>query len=207
MFGQMIEKAVHKSQHCQRNWDLRKKIPEQDLKVLETSITACPSKQNYVFYTPYMITHREVIDKLYHAADGFKLQDNTTKKNSQVLANLLVVFVESDDYLNQIPRNSEVHESIETNRTHAAVTTQTNLAVGIAAGYLNLTANLLGYSTGCCTCFDRVKVMKILNTNKMPHLMMGVGIPDSSRPRKEHHKEPGFVFPSFSKSMEAIKIN
>ena len=69
MFGAMIEKAVHKSQHCQRNWDLFKKIPEEDLQVLETAITACPSKQNYVFYEPWMVTHRETIDKIYHTTN------------------------------------------------------------------------------------------------------------------------------------------
>ena len=52
MFGAMIEKAVHKSQHCQRNWDLSRSIPEEDLQVIETAITACPSKQNYIFYYP-----------------------------------------------------------------------------------------------------------------------------------------------------------
>ena len=50
MFHNMIEKSVHKSQHCQRNWDLSKEVPKRDLEVMETAITQCPSKQNYAYY-------------------------------------------------------------------------------------------------------------------------------------------------------------
>jgi len=38
MFNQMIEKSIHKSQHCQRNWDLSKEIPEQDLETIKTEL-------------------------------------------------------------------------------------------------------------------------------------------------------------------------
>ena len=31
-------------------------------------------------------------------------------------------------------------------------------AVGIAAGYLNVTAAMLGYATGCCACGDFDKI-------------------------------------------------
>jgi nitroreductase len=207
MFQQMIEKAVNKSQHCQRNWDLSKQIPDRDLKTIETAITACPSKQNYVFYTPYMVTNRDTIGKLYDAADGFALEDGSTKKNSQLLANLVVIFVKSNNYMDQLPRNKEVYEYLKTGKTHPSVDNQTKLAVGIASGYLNLTASLLGYSTGCCTCFDRNAVAKILGIEAEAYLMMGVGIPDSSRPRREHHKEPSFTFPTFTKNLEAVKIS
>lgn len=206
MFQQMIEKAVNKSQHCQRNWDLSQRIPKKDLQTIETSITACPSKQNYVFYKPYMITHRETIDKLYHASDGFALEDGTTKKNSQVLANLLVAFVECDDYLKQLPRNTQGVEYEKTGNIPQAFKTDRQLAIGIAAGYLNLTSSLLGYSTGCCTCFDNKRVKEILNIDEDVHLMMGVGIPDAQRSRREHHKERDFTFPTFSKSIDVVKI-
>ena len=45
-----IEKAVIKSQHTQRNWDLTKEIPKDDVKTLLHSVTNCPSKQNIAFY-------------------------------------------------------------------------------------------------------------------------------------------------------------
>ena len=202
MFGSMIEKAVHKSQHCQRNWDLFKKIPEEDLQVLETTITACPSKQNYVFYEPWMITHRETIDKIYHTTNGFILPDGSSQTNSQTLAQLLVVFCESDDYIEQQGfRNTQaVDKETESMRQ------QREFAIGIASGYLNLAATLMGYSTGCCTCFNGDDVRHILKTNKQPRLMMGVGIPDKSRNRREHHKNRDFIFPTFDKKLKAKKI-
>ena len=143
MFGAMIEKAVHKSQHCQRNWDLSRSIPEEDIQVMETAITACPSKQNYIFYDPWMITNRETIDKIYHTTDGFILPDGSSKTNSQTLANLLVVFCESTNYNNQNIRSNVAVENKRSEKEHGSMQQQRELAIGIAAGYLNLTASLL----------------------------------------------------------------
>jgi hypothetical protein len=44
-----IKKAITKGQHCQRNWDLYKDIPEEDMDLLIHSVTQCPSKQNTAF--------------------------------------------------------------------------------------------------------------------------------------------------------------
>ena len=44
-----IKKAVIRSQHCQRNFDLTKSIPENDLELLIHAATNCPSKQNIAF--------------------------------------------------------------------------------------------------------------------------------------------------------------
>ena len=101
MFHNMIEKSVHKSQHCQRNWDLTQEVPERDLKVMETAITQCPSKQNYAYYKPYIITNRDTIEAIYDETDGFDYNaEGDTVKNVQVLANVLVAFVEDDQYMN-----------------------------------------------------------------------------------------------------------
>ena len=51
-----IEKAVIRSQHCQRNFDLEKEIPEKDLKTLVHASSQCPSKQNISFYNLHFIT-------------------------------------------------------------------------------------------------------------------------------------------------------
>jgi len=206
MFGAMIEKAVHKSQHCQRNWDLSRSIPEEDIQVMETAITACPSKQNYIFYDPWMITNRETIDKIYHTTNGFILPDGSSKTNSQTLANLLVVFCESTNYNKQGIRSDVAVENKRSEKEHGSMQQQRELAIGIAAGYLNLTASLLGYSTGCCTCFNGPEVQNIIKTNSPPRLLMGVGFPDKRRPRREHHKEASFHFPTFDKNMKAKKI-
>lgn len=57
-----IRKAVIRSQHCQRNWNLDKVIPEEDIDLLVHAVTQCPSKQNISFYKVHFITDRNVIE-------------------------------------------------------------------------------------------------------------------------------------------------
>ena len=209
MFHNMIEKAVHKSQHCQRNWDLTKEVPERDLQVMETAITQCPSKQNYAYYKPYIITNRELIEKIYDNTDGFGLGRTPpiNKKNSQVLANVLVAFV----YDSQVMRDDTTRELNAVKAKELGEETeeqkrQRQLAVGIAAGYLNLSSSLLGYSTGCCTCFNEKAVREALGVEDEVMLLMGVGWKDEDRPRREKHDEPEFVFPTLPKHLSAVRV-
>ena len=95
MDHKQIEKAVIRSQHCQRNWDLSKQIPQEDLDLIEHAVTNCPSKQNVAYYKVHMITDRQLIENIHSHTKGF----TTFKKgvvdaetNSQTLANLLIVF-------------------------------------------------------------------------------------------------------------------
>jgi len=209
MFHNMIEKAVHKSQHCQRNWDLTQEVPEKDIKVMETAITQCPSKQNYAYYKPYIITDREKIQAIYDQTDGFGLGRTPpiSKKNSQVLANVLVAFVADS----QVMRDERTRESNAVKAREAGQETdeqkrQRQLSVGIAAGYLNLSSSLMGYSTGCCTCFNQDGVKDILGVEDEVMLLMGVGIKDEERPRREKHDEPAFVFPTLPKEISAVRV-
>ena len=204
----MIEKSVHKSQHCQRNWDLGKEVPERDLKVMETAITQCPSKQNYAYYKPYIITNRETIQAIYDQTDGFDYNAaGDTVKNVQVLANVLVAFVEDDQYMTEAGyRELNAKEAKEVDRELPEQVRQRNISLGIAAGYLNLSATMLGYSTGCCTCFNATGVQKILGSEKTPALLMGIGWADESRPRREKHDDPDFTYPTYKKDLQAIRV-
>lgn len=211
---EVLHKAIHKSQHCQRNWDLTRKIPAEDLQVLVTAVTQCPSKQNVAFYKVSFVTNREKIEAVHLLTDGFTtpLERFKSTTNSQVLANLLVVF-ESVPLRNEGPkdlyRNCETHQVLEGDEAYAAqplqwdaseaLQTDRLLAIGVAAGYLNLTANLLGYATGCCTRFIPEDVQKELGLASPPEFLMGVGFADPNRGRRVHHKIPEFLFPTFSK--------
>jgi len=205
----MIEKAVHKSQHCQRNWDLTQQIPEKDIKVMETAITQCPSKQNYAYYKPYIITDREKIEKIYDHTDGFGRGRTPpiSKKNSQVLANVLVAFVSDSQVMrDKVTREFNAVEAQEAGQETDEQKRQRQLSVGIAAGYLNLSSSLMGYSTGCCTCFDEDGVKEVLGIEDEVMLLMGVGVKDEDRPRREKHDEPDFVFPTLPKEIEAVRV-
>jgi len=217
-----LKKAIIKSQHCQRNWDLSREIPEEDLDILEFAATQCPSKQNVAHYKLHMITNRELIEKIHAETNGFVYRDtpvgpqphtpegpNDPKvkytTNTQVLANLLIVF---EDYTNlslweDKNRNTEtraVSTGQDPNGRRAQVLHfDRNVAVGIAAGYLNLTATLLGYSTGCCSCMNHDNIAKLLGLKTHPLLLMGIGFKDPERNRRVHHLREDFVFPTKTK--------
>lgn len=204
-----MKKVIHKSQHCQRNWDLSKEIPQEDLDTMLEAVTQCPSKQNKAFYKVHFITNRDVIEKAHANTVGFgnylTINENTAKfepqTNSQVLANLLVVFEKySEDNVQQHPNPEFEFDTDEVENTDR------NTAVGIAAGYLNLTGSLLGYSTGCCGCFQPQKMQEVLGLDNEPLLLMGVGYPDETRNRRMHHKDENFKFPTIKKSPIPVEV-
>jgi len=210
-----IKKAVIRSQHCQRNWDLEKTIPQDDLDLLAHAVTNCPSKQNIAFYKVHFITNRDVIEEIHSKTEGFArnyTDENVVyETNSQTLANLLIAF-EVEDYIlrhedDAVVRNDEMmsyDEGRYTELERSILLRDTHMAMGIAAGYVNLTASMLGYGTGCCACFDEDAVKNILNADNDIELLMGIGFKNTKVNRRIHHKT-GFVFPT--KKKQLISIN
>lgn len=207
-----LKKAIIRSQHCQRNWDLTRTIPKEDLELLVTAVTQCPSKQNVAFYRLHFITNRELIETIHSYTNGFVTQrepEQKTTTNSQTLANLLVVFEDYFDISNPIDsiRNVETRKVASDEfdaETKKRLTRDQHVAVGIAAGYLNLTASQLGYSTGCCNCMDSSAVRKAIGITGAPLLLMGIGFKDPNKNRRVHHQHD-FVFPAISK--QEIQVN
>ena len=195
-FNRFLEKSITASQRCQRNWDLDKKIPEEDIKTMKISVTECSSKQNRVFYKAIFIQDREKIEAIHEASVGFvyNLESGASTTNPQTLANLLVAFVEDRDP----SEGTRTTEEYSNGRIKGEYKHDADIALGVGSGYLTLAANLLGYKTGCCQCFDTKTVGKILGDEK-PLLLMGVGFPGKNKSRLEHHKDPNFRFPSFNK--------
>ena len=143
-----ITKAIIRSQHCQRNWDLSRDMPEDDLNLIVTAATQCPSKQNIAFYDLHVITNRQVIEAVHDQTKGFTVNyvRPVTETNSQVLANLLIIFTERD-YATEMTtqktlRNEQTFNMFTDPRSesnkHTLMRDQ-SMAVGIAAGYVNLT--------------------------------------------------------------------
>lgn len=208
-----IKDAIIKSQHCQRNWDLSKIIPQEDINLLIHAVTNCPSKQNVAFYKVHFITNRNTIENIHSCTDGFTTNFETgeSQTNSQTLANLLIAF-EPINYLaqskNDTFRNSEI-ENFKLNKASKAdahiLDKDQQLAIGIAAGYVNVVSSILGYSTGCCSCFNVNDVSEIVGSENEISLLMGVGFKDVNRPRREHHLESDFIFPT--KKKQDIEVN
>lgn len=203
MDNNLLESAITNSQHCQRNWNLEETIPEVDLNTLEHAVTQCASKQNRVFYKVHFIKDRNIIEKIYHQTDGFMINFETreTKKNPQTLANLLVAFTTQDEENEELRTTEEIDAGVQLEEKRLR---DRWMAIGIAGGYLTLTANILGYSTGFCQCFDSGKIDSILGTDGT-QLLVGVGFPGDLN-KRTHHLEHDFTFRSFNKNISVEYI-
>ncbi len=215
MFRSMIKKSIHKSQHCNRNWDLSKEMPQEDIDLITEAATQCPTKQNLNHYKTHVITDRAMIEQIEAATaiPEFGSEDNSFlgfdglqgydegqgPTNSQLSAHTVYAFVEDDvkQYGEEV-RNISESEKMGGSAEHFSYKEDRDQAVGIAAGYVNLVSTMMGYSTGCCKCFHVEKVNEILGVpeGKKTVLLMGVGIADTSRSRQEHHSDASFKFGS-----------
>ncbi len=189
-----IIKTIDKTQRCQRNWDLNKQIPKEDLDTIIYAIANAPSKQNLQYFNIHVITNRKIIESIYEET----IVLSGRRKNPQVLANVLFVFTEvipkeATYYLNKKKDDQYGHDK------------DLFLCSGISAGYGALVAGLLGYETGFCKCFnDTAKLKKLLNTKEEISLMLGVGYGDKTKHRREDHMTKEIV-ESFNKDNQ-IKI-
>jgi nitroreductase len=194
-----LKKAIHRSQHCQRNWDLTKEIPEEDIDLIITAATQCPSKQNIAHYKVHAITNRDLIEKIHQNTVGFQV----IHTNSQVLANLLLVLEHSpvNNHNNLFSYNKELSQSEKAN----SFLRDAHMAVGVAAGYVNVISSIIGYSTGCCACFNSSAIKELLGLDNDILLMMGVGFKDSNLNRRVHHENHDFTFPAIKKEEISVK--
>ena len=207
MDSNQLKTAILKSQHTQRNWDLSRKVPQEDIDLIITAATQCPSKQNVAYYNIHTITNRTIIELIHDQTDGFtvKYDPYQSVTNSQVLANLLIVIeeVEIDTSTGYDAYRNDQSLALSNGSIDDIALSQLerdkNMAVGIATGYINLTASLLGYRTGYCACFDPTGVKKILDLEKYPILLMGIGFRDYNLDRRVHHKNHTYMFPTKSK--------
>jgi len=197
-FRKMIRESIHESQKCQRNWDLDQEISDEDEKLIIEAAQNAPSKQNLNYYKLRVIKNRSVIEDIHSKTKGFGpiYSDYDPDKpetgkyngsdegefytNSQTMANVLLAFCkDTPDF------EREKNDDFKQDR---------DMAIGIAAGYVNLVATQLGYATGCCKCFDDT----IDLYGDKPILLMGVGLPDKTKNRRQHHSED-FTFPTLKK--------
>jgi len=202
-----INEKILASQHCQRNWDLSKEIPQEDLDLIITAATQCPSKQNVAYYNIHAITNRDIIEAIHNNSDGFTIQQNPYKSttNTQVLANLLIVLEPIDVNVTNRQdalRNDQtiaLADGTISDIAEIILERDKNIAIGIATGYVNLTAALLGYYTGFCACFSRDKVKEILNLKNEAVLLLGIGFKDDTLDRKIQHTDHRYVYPAKQK--------
>jgi len=197
-----IKKAIHRSQHTQRNWDLSKEIPQEDVDLILESVTQCPSKQNRPFYKVHAITNRDMIEKIHAKTEGFGVifteEGVKSQTNPQTLANLVLVF----------ERNTALGEQQHPaygGVTHGTIQRDTDMAVGIAAGYCNLVSNMMGYRSGCCLCYNQYEMKDIIGLQGEPLLIMGVGYAKEGVSRRVHHADSEYKFTTKRKHKIEVK--
>ena len=206
-----IEKAIIRSQHCQRNFDLSQEMPDEDIDLLVHAVTNCPSKQNISYYKVHVITDKETVVAIHNMTDGFTKNYDTgeTTTNSQTLANVLFVF-EREDFTVHSLGSSRNQQTV--NLTNEDLTKEdwnsfkkdSHMSTGVAAGYANLTASILGYNTGCCACFDNEAIKEHLGLSNDVMLLMGIGYKNEEVNRRVH-PVTGFKFPALKK--QEITVN
>ena len=182
-FRKFLKDNIIKGQKCQRNWDLDKPMPQEDIDLVVAAATQCPSKQNLDFYSVMVIQDQEIQKKIYENT----LDRPGGRYNPQVLANLLLLFFPK---IPSEPRNAEVlahWAGVDNQNIRNRVDCDRDQAIGVAAGFVNVISQFLGYSTGCNKCFNEEAIKDILNVEEKPLLMMGVGWSDETRNRREDH--------------------
>ena len=202
-----ISERILQSQKCQRNWDLSKEIPEEDLNLIITAATQCPSKQNIAYYNVHAITNRNIIEAIHANTEGFTMTYNPYQitTNTQVLANLLIVLEPADITINNKKdslRNEHTIALVDgsmDDTVNTILTRDTTIAIGIASGYINLTAAMLGYYTGFCSCFSPFGIKNILNLKNEPILLMGIGFKDETLHRRTQHTNHNYLYPTKQK--------
>lgn len=202
----IIKQSVEISQRAQRNYDLTKTIPLDDLDTIIYAAANSPSKQNETHYSLHVYTDqtkiREIynetkyfslikdktdIESLFEEKDGVFLQNqDLSVRNSQILANALFVFAE--DHGDPRGGNSIIAQSTKDQTTESVQNyqEQINFSIGIAVGELILSATMLGYKTGICSAFPKSNVKNIINSQFLPKLLVGVGYEDQSVDRRLH---------------------
>jgi len=193
-----IKKSIDTVQRAQRNYDLSKSIPNEDLELLIYAAKKSPSKQNEKHLSLHIFTDEYIIKQIYNCTHKFTLgikealeedkgenwlYQNYAVKNSQVYANVLFVYVEDEG---EARGATHLRGKNGSEFGQRVLTEQKNYSMGISVGELILTAGLLGYKTGICSAMDEEPVKKLIKTEKEPKLLVGIGYENEDRDRKEH---------------------
>jgi nitroreductase len=202
--NQDIINAINTAQRAQRNYDLSKSIPKDDLETLIYAAANSPSKQNETHYSLAVYTNQDMIRQIYNHTKKFLLikdqsdiktafgekdgvywqNDDQSVTNSQILSNVLFCYI-----IENGRARGGTHAVGQKNPNGNAATIyneQQSYSIGISVGQLILAANLLGYKTGICSALDSRPIKKIIGTENSVKLLVGVGYPNIDTDRRLH---------------------
>ena len=220
-----LKEIIHKSQICQRNWDLSEEIPQEHVDLIVEAVTQSPTRQNIPFYNVDVVTDRSLINSIHNNSAFFKIKPGMelseysravvkgsddwksekdeegviTKTNPQVLAPLLLVFSANEEtyYDNQLRHGKDSTERVKWEK-------DVSLSIGVASGFAKLISTQLGYVSGFCACYGE-EIDKLIGSSV--RLFLGIGKPDKNKKYTESHIEE-FEYPSFKdvKRLKPVKV-
>lgn len=222
---EQLTNAVTDSQHCYRNFDLTASIPQDHLDLMIHAATEAPSKQNNSYFNLTVVSNPDIISKIHAHTVGATVRSNTTKTaaiatNSQILANLVFVY-ESKNFhqmSESFLEDQEVQEhDLEENSWQfnngdnrdfvmSGFEKDKDKHLGISSGQLVLVANMLGYRTGYCTCFDSYEVKKLLNLEGTNFMLVGIGVPHPDKTRIEWMDDPDYDYMVKKREQVCVEI-
>jgi nitroreductase len=182
---------VNSFQHCQRNWDLSKKVDTETIDWLMTVGYSTPTKQNLDKFEIVCISDRATIKEFSKAATNppylvdalsdtlRKQMANGRVQNPQIDANLLFLF-----FLKPEERTSNLRIEREGGSSDDNVYWRvcTNLEIGLAASAIGIAANSIGMKSGFSRCIDHdaIPADTLATYNINPYhleVMLGIGYP------------------------------
>ena len=211
--NKLIEQSVNVAQRCQRNYDLSKSIPNNDLDTIIHAARNAPTKQNENHFSIYVCTNQEIINKIYNQTKLFLLMDDDKSdyfgekdgifwqkesysvNNSQVLANAVLIYFEDIKNLRCGTHIQATRETSELSESRKILNEQVNYSIGIPVGQAILASAMLGYKTGICSAFHKKEVAEILETEKEAKLCVGIGFENKEIDRRYHSKTRNLEVP------------
>ena len=197
----IIESAVDVSMLAQRNYDLSRIFPEKDLETLIYVASHSPSKQNEVHYRIRVYTDQSTIRKIYECTkrfavyrpgplselrDGELWQDDAKSvHNSQILSNVLFVYEDDEDPA-RCGEHMLAQQCVGSSYVNKLYVDSKATSIGVSVGQLILSASLLGYKTGVCSAMNDSEVAKVINSSRLPKLLVGIGYGNTDIDRRLH---------------------
>jgi len=171
--------ASSNAEHCQRNWDRTRTVPEDHVNALIEIATNMPTKANEAYYKLVVSTDPTINRKFYNVAIDPD-NPNTINRNSQVDAPVVFTWfeVKPEGITEDTNRLGHYDPWLLNSRT----------AMGISSGAVALAANAMGYRTGYNQCFAADDIIDIMleatgETDRLlfekPHYQLGIGFPNT----------------------------
>ena len=219
-----IKRTSEVIRRCQRNWDHSKSIPREHIELLAEVAKNSPAKQDEAYFDVYVITDRDLIEKLYENSDGFTTGVLEGEKfqvypNSQTRANIVFCWVsrqpttmrnyyqDDHDYVAFDPSDKGIDNVKEPGSPKDPNEWSRNIentytSIGISTACVAQAAARLGYVTGYnknVGDFDTIAEMPQSETEYLRYTL-GVGFPNEDKPH--YIDDEGREFLSYSLKTE-----